>query len=101
MKKKHVMRTFYHGTSDCMGISKWILPPAQTGNLREEWRRKYHDKVFFTTSLMSAKKYAKKACEKYGGNPVIYTVRPIGQWFNRIDTEYIAEKAMVIGSELF
>lgn len=78
-------------------MKKIILPPCQTNNLREEWRKKYIDKVFFTTSLLSAGNYAKKACEKYGGNPVIYIVKPIGQYFNRMDSEYIADKARVIG----
>ena len=55
------------------------------------------DKVFFTTSLLSAENYAKKACKKYGGAPVIYMVKPIGQYFNRIKCEYIADKARIIG----
>lgn len=74
-----------------------ILLPIQTKNLREKWRKKYVDKVFFTTSLLSAENYAKKACKKYGGNPVIYIVKPIGQYFNRIDHEYIADKARIVG----
>ena len=78
-------------------MNRIILPPIRTNNLREEWRRKYTDKVFFTTSLLSAENYAKKACKKYGGNPVIYVVKPIGQYFNRIDCGYIADKAVVIG----
>ena len=91
------MKTFYHGTTDIFAINNVILPPNQTNNLREDWRKKYKDKVFFTDSLLSAEKYAKKACKKYGGNPVIYIVKPVGQWFYRIDTEYIADKASVIG----
>ena len=91
------IRTFYHGTSDILDVKKMILPPIQTKNLREEWRKKYVDKVFFTTSLLSAENYAKKACKKYGGNPVVYIVKPIGQYFNRMDCEYIADKAKVIG----
>lgn len=74
-----------------------ILPPIQTDILREDWRKKYLDKVFFTTSLLSAENYAKKACKKYGGAPVIYMVKPIGQYFNRIKCEYIADKAVIIG----
>ena len=78
-------------------MKKIILPPNQTNNLREEWRKKHVDKVFFTTSLLAADNYAKKACKKYGGNPVIYIVKPIGQYFNRMNSEYIADKARVIG----
>lgn len=91
------IRTFYHGTSDNLDVNKIILPPIHTKNLREEWRNKCIDKVFFTTSLLSAENYAKKACEKYGGNPVIYIVKPIGQCFNRMGCEYIADKAKVLG----
>ena len=53
--------------------------------------------MFFTTSLLSAENYAKKACKKYGGDPVVYLVKPVGQYFNRIDSEYIADKAVIIG----
>lgn len=91
------MKIFYHGTSDVFNIKKVILPPIQTNNLREDWRKNHLDKVFFTTSLLSAKMYAKKACKKYGGNPIIYLVKPIGQYFNRIDCEYIADKAIIMG----
>lgn len=34
--------------------------------------------------------------KKYGGNPVVYIVKPIGQFFNTINTEYIADKALVV-----
>lgn len=88
---------FYHGTTDAFNIKKILLPPIHTNNLREDWRKKYHNMVFFTTSLISAQKFARKACEKYGGNPVVYEVRPIEQYFNTIHGEYITEKALVIG----
>ena len=88
---------FYHGTSDTLKIGKVLLPPVITSNQRENWRKKHLDKVFFTSSLLSAEMYAKKACKKYGGSPVIYTVRPIGQFFNTVNNEYIADKALVLG----
>lgn len=88
---------FYHGTSDTLKIGKVLLPPVITDNQRENWRKKYLDKVFFTSSLLSAEMYAKKACKKYGGNPVVYIVRPIGQFFNTVNNEYIADKALVLG----
>ena len=87
---------FYHGTTDVFNIKKVILPPTYTNNLREGWRKKYRNMIFFTTSLLSASKFARKACEKYGGNPVVYEVRPIGQYFNTTHGEYISEKALVI-----
>ena len=65
---------FYHGTSDALNIGKLLLPPVITENLREDWRTKHHDKVFFTTSLLSAEMYAKKACKKYGGKPVVDSI---------------------------
>lgn len=89
-------KTFYHGTTDAFNIKKIILPPINTNNLREGWRKKYHHMVFFTTSSLSASKYARKACEKYGGNPVVYEVKPIGQYFNTINGEYISERALVV-----
>ena len=88
--------TFYHGTTDAFNIKNVLLPPTYTNNLREEWRKKYQNMVFFTTSLLSASKFARKACDKYGGNPVIYEVRPIGQYFNTIHGEYISEKAKIV-----
>ena len=88
--------TFYHGTTDVFNIKRIILPPTYTNNLREDWRKKYLNMVFFTTSLLSALKFARKACKKYGGNPVIYEVNPIGQYFNTTYGEYISEKALII-----
>lgn len=91
------MKTFYHGTSDILPIDNIILPANQTGNLREDWRKKLTNKVFFTDSLMSAQKYAKKAAAKYGGNPIVFVVRPIGQIWNPNVNEYVADKARIIG----
>ena len=90
------MRTFYHGTTDVFKINRVLLPPVITDNKREEWRKKYTDKVLFTDSLLSASMYAKKACKKYGGNPIVYIVKPIGQYFNTVNTEYIADKALIV-----
>ena len=97
LKGKPNKETFYHGTSTIIPITKWILPPIYTHNKREHWRNKYVDKVFFTNSILSAYKFARKACEKYGGHPIVYKVKPAGQWYNTINTEYIADKALVIG----
>lgn len=71
--------------------------PTQSGNLREEWRKNNRNKVYFTDSLLSASMYAKKACKKYGGAPIVYVVKPVGQYFRRVDTEYIADKARIVG----
>ena len=87
---------FYHGTSSSMPIKKYLLLPIITDVKREGWRKKYSDKVFFTTSLGTAIKFAKKACEKFGGNPTVYTVRPVGQYFNTINGEFISDRAKII-----
>ncbi|MBQ8571329.1 MAG: hypothetical protein IJ444_07480 [Kiritimatiellae bacterium] len=90
------MNVFYHGTSSIFNIRKFILPPVDTNNLREDWRKKNLDVVYITTSLLSAMRYARKASEKYGGDPIVYEVKPLGFWAHRIDAEYIAEKALVL-----
>lgn len=91
------MHKFYHRTSTALPIKSRILPPIYTQKLREDWRKKDIDKVFFTTSLLSAFGFAKKACEKYGGEPIVYKVRPVGQWYNTMDLEYIADEAIITG----
>lgn len=89
---------FYHGTTSLFEVGKVLLPPIYTGNLREDWRKNNRDVVYMTTSLASAKQYAKKACTRYGGNPVVYQVNPIGWYHCRMNQEYIAEKAKIIGN---
>lgn len=86
---------YFHGTSDIFKINSMILPSTQTGILREEWRTKLTEKVFITFSVKSAEYYAKKACEKYGGSPVVYEVQPIGYALFNGGTEYICNKARV------
>ncbi len=86
----------YHGTSDIFSMGR-ILPPLESGNLREEWRKKILDKVFITPSLLSAEKFARKAAEKYGGSAVVYEVRPHGQVDNINTNEYLCDYADIIG----
>lgn len=90
--------TFYHGTSTNIGlhIGDLILPPIMTQNLREDWRKKLINKVFFTTSLMSAERYAKKASERFGGESIVYIVKPIGDVWNPNTNEYVADKAKIV-----
>lgn len=92
------MRVFYHGTTDALRIRKILLPPVITNCKREDWRRKYNDKVFFTTNLGTAQKFARKACEKFGGNPIVYIVRPIGWCLPTIEGEFISDRALVVGT---
>lgn len=90
------MDEFYHGTSDALPIKKFLLPAVDTGIQRESWRKKFTNVVFFTNSLLSAEKYARKACQQFGGSPVVYTVKPIGLYSNIVNNEFAAEKARII-----
>lgn len=89
---------YYHGTTDIFKLNNEILPPIKTNILREHWRKKYLDKIFVTTSLLSAQKFAYKACQKYSGCGIVYEVKPIGDiWFpNSKTNEYICDKAKII-----
>lgn len=91
------MKTFYHASSKDfhLRVGDEILPPSETGNLREDFRKKNLGVVFVTTSLHSAKSYSKKI-----GNPVIFevTVRAedfIGLSNPSICNEFIAFKAKI------
>ena len=89
---------YYHGTTDIFNL-KEILPPIETDILRENWRTKYLDKIFLTTSLLSAQQYACKACKIFSGNGIVYEVEPIGDiWFpNPYTNEYLADKGKIKG----
>lgn len=88
---------YYHGTSDIIQFEDNTIKSAlDTGILRESWRTKLLDKVFMTTSLVSAARYARKASNTFGGNPVIYVVEPIGYCDNTLVNEYIADEAKII-----
>lgn len=88
-------RRYYHGTTDLLPIGNTLLPPSKTGYLREDFRRKLHDVVFLTDSLMSAEGYAKKAVMTYGGNPCVYEVEPVGEVTKINDTQYICDEALI------
>lgn len=85
----------YHGTSDALNIEV-IHPPKDTGIMRDETRNDFMDKVFMTSSIRSAWRYAKKACARLGGSPVVYMVQPVGDVLSVRDHEYIAELAVVV-----
>lgn len=89
-------QAFYHGTSDALQIEDMILPAAFTGRLREEWRMKLVDKVFLTNSVRSAKQYAKKAAAKFGGEPIVYLVKPIGELWELGQSEFVADAAEIV-----
>lgn len=70
--------TFYHGTSDALDIS-CILPAAETGFLREDWRKKLTDKVFLTDSCNS--KYSRLIKTFH-----IYCIaKTLGDWMDTVN----------------
>lgn len=89
---------FYHGTTTAfeLRVGGYLLPAIETGILREEWRNKHTDKVFSTPSLLSAEKCAKKSAAKYGGEPIVYTVKPSVPYYNINTNEYISDRAKIL-----
>jgi len=87
---------FYHGTTDIIPIEDNILLPANITGIQRESRLKHIDVVFLTNSKCSAKKFASKACFKYGGNPVVYECEPIGDVYHINTNEYICDNAYII-----
>ena len=47
-------------------------------------------------SLLSAEKFAKKAAAKYGGEPIVYTVKPGVPYYNINTNEYISDRAKIL-----
>ena len=90
------MIKLYHGTSDALGIKDVVISPAQSGQLRESFRNKYLDDCYATNSLLSARKYACKASSKFGGNPVVFEVKPLGPISNINNNEYICTRYKVV-----
>lgn len=69
------MQVFYHGTSSLANIDDVILPPeAHDFGINEQERTKNLDKVFFTTLPKYALTYARRACSRVGGTPVLLKV---------------------------
>lgn len=90
----------YHGTSTALGEIEYVLPAMSTGKLREGWRKKQNDVVFLTSSLASAEKYAWKACEKFGGTPIVYEVGLVKDLQHLHDGQYICDAAHVTQRKL-
>lgn len=68
---------FYHGTSSLADIGDKILPPDQHSfGINEQGRTKHAQKVFFTTVKGYAEAYARTACKRVGGTPIVYEVLP-------------------------
>lgn len=87
--------TYYHGTS-IAGL-KEILPPTETNILREDFRHSFLDCVFVTPLRKSAEAYARKCAAKFGGDPVVYEVKPVNPSEVNV-AQYICDKAFVLRS---
>ena len=87
--------TYYHGTS--IPNLNVILPPVETNILREDFRKKFMDCVFVTPIRKSAEAYARKCALKFGGQPVVYEVKPVNEYEINV-SQYICDKAYVINS---
>ena len=72
---------YFHGSTDAVlkDGEYVLLPPSVTGVIQEEGRKKNLDKVFFTADYGLAKIYAGRARQRFGGNPVVYRVIPMGK----------------------
>jgi hypothetical protein len=70
---------YFHGSTSILEIGDEILPPDQTDKLQEIGRKKNLDKVFFTDSRGSAKIYAGRAVNVFGGSPIVYYVKPMSR----------------------
>lgn len=71
---------YWHGTTTALlpSGSYRLLPPEQTGCITEPDRARNLDQVFFTCTKAYAGIYAMRAARRYGGQPVIYRVIPVG-----------------------
>lgn len=87
--------TYYHGTS-VSGLTE-ILPPVETNMLREDFRKKFLNCVFITPIKKSAEAYARKCAAKFGGNPIVYEVKPVNPSEINV-SQYICDKAYVRNS---
>lgn len=85
---------YWHGTSDALPVGDTLLPPFESGVVRDD-KTEFKDKVYFTNSKLCAIRYAKKACQKFGGRPVVYRVLPLGEVWNVKDCEFVADAAMI------
>lgn len=80
LKRDDVPNVLYHGTSTAIGLSVGdiIRPPNQTDKLSEFGRKKNLDKVFLTPNFKYAKIYAGRSVRQFGGDPVVYEIKPVG-----------------------
>ena len=98
---------FYHGTARKFRIGEELVPPKEHGfEISEKGRKKNLDKVFFTSDVGSAKIYARRAVNSYGGIPHIYEVEVPNVDIEVINptpgtTVYAAPRATIVGEVEF
>ena len=98
---------FYHGTARKFKIGEELVPPKEHGfEISEKGRKKNLDKVFFTSDVGSAKIYARRAVNSYGGIPHIYEVEVPNVDIEVINptpgtTVYAAPRATIVGEVEF
>ena len=91
----------YHGTSTAcgLGVLSSLMPPDASGWISEKGRVKNTDRVFFTRDLAYARIYAGRACNRFGGEPVVFVVHSIGEVVCLSDRQgcsvYHAPKCMI------
>lgn len=89
---------YYHGSSSIIKVGDKILPAIETGNIREDWRKKQRDVVFYTNSLIQAQRYAWKDSLRTGDDPIVYIVEPDYETHHKIHNgEFIADSCVVVG----
>jgi hypothetical protein len=100
---KPLKETFYHGTSSILGLEPGmvLLPPNETEKISEKGRKKNLDRVFFTQDVGSAKIYAGRAVQRFGGKPTIFKIEPEGnvEQLNATPgtTVFMSPKAKIVG----
>ena len=70
---------YFHGTSSALRVRGRLLPPKESGALSEKGRKKNLHLVFFTEDEKYARIYAGRACQRFGGKPVVCRVVPVGE----------------------
>ena len=85
---------FYHGTSSTLDF--YDLQPSVVSGVQRESRKRNLDVVFLTRSKVSAEFYAKKACAKFGEEPVIYLAIPQGDYIEFGNNEIICDWATIV-----
>lgn len=93
---KKINKVFLHATNDTYNLTQ-ILPPSLPIEYTEAWKNEHKDKVWVTTSILTAINVSAQIVLRYGGKPRIYIVRPDMESLQLIDgNEYICDSAEVL-----